>query len=74
MLKTSHHVITPKFKLELIVIRFFLLKYLNPGDMYVCHRVRTGHGKLGKSWNLSISDLIVDLKKSWKIIVSVVRR
>ena len=45
-------------------------------------RVRTGHGKLGKSWNLSISvsrpgkswNLIVGHGKAWKIIVCVVRK
>ena len=45
-------------------------------------RVRTGHGKPGKSWNLSISvsrpgklwNLIVGYGKAWKIIVCVVRK
>ena len=45
-------------------------------------RVRTGHGKPGKSWNLSISvsrpgklwNLIVGYAKAWKIIVCVVRK
>jgi len=46
------------------------------------YRVRTGHGKPGKSWNLSISvsrpgkswNLIVGYGKAWKIIVCVVRK
>ena len=46
------------------------------------NRVRTGHGKPGKSWNLSISvsmpgkswNLIVGYGKAWKIIVCVVRK
>jgi len=33
------------------------------------NRVRTGHGKPGKSWNL-----IVGYGKAWKIIVCVVRK
>ena len=45
-------------------------------------RVRTGHGKPGKSWNLSISvsragkswNLIVGYGKAWKITVCVVRK
>ena len=45
-------------------------------------RVRTGHGKPGKSWNLSISvsrpgkswNFIVGHGKSWKIILYVVRK
>ena len=48
----------------------------------VAVRVRTGHGKPGKSWDLSISvsrpgkswNLIVAHGKSWKIIVCVVRK
>ena len=46
------------------------------------NRVRTGHGKPGKSWNLSISvsrpgksrNLIVGYGKAWKIIVCGVRK
>ena len=46
------------------------------------YRVRTGHGKPGKSWNLSISvsrpgkswNLIFGYGKAWKIIVCVVRK
>ena len=45
-------------------------------------RVRTGHGKPGKLWNLNISvsrpgkswNLIVGYGKAWKIIVCVVRK
>ena len=46
------------------------------------NRVRTGHGKPGKSWKLSISvsrpgkswNFIVGYGKAWKIIVCVVRK
>ena len=51
-------------------------------EILVDNRVRTGHGKPGKSWNLSISvcrpgkswNFIVGHGKSWKIIVYVVRK
>ena len=52
------------------------------GQLEVTPRVRTGHGKPGKSWNLSISvsrpgkswNLIVGYGKAWKIIVCGVRK
>ena len=40
--------------------------------MHVLDRVRTGHGKPGKSWNLSIS--VSRPGKSWNVIVYVVRK
>ena len=56
---------------------FLPLSFVDLGN-----RVRTRHGKPGKSWNLSISvsrpgkswNFILGHGKSWKIIVYVVRK
>ena len=63
--------------------RMFVMKIISPTCVVrLIYRVRTGHGKPGKSWNSSISvsrpgkswNLIVGHGKSWKILACLVRK